>query len=127
MQKVSLNKDTQLLIDSFFKVKTKKNLTKFIEDLFSPEETLDLAQRLKIAKLILDGKTYEEIAAEIPVSTSTISKIIDNGSVNFGKSITDNDPCNIYFITGRDEFENLELQIENCDSIATIQNVRFLE
>jgi hypothetical protein len=39
MQKVSLNKDTQLLIDSFFKVKTKKNLTMFIEDLFSPEET----------------------------------------------------------------------------------------
>lgn len=52
MQKVSLNKDTQLLIDSFFKIKIKKNLSNFIEDLFSPEETLDLAQRLKIAKLI---------------------------------------------------------------------------
>ncbi len=83
MQKVSLNKDTQLLIDSFFKVKTKKNLTNFIEDLFSPEETLDLAQRLKIAKLILGGKTYEEIAAEIPVSTSTISKI--GQVIKFGK------------------------------------------
>ncbi len=83
MQKVSLNKDTQLLIDSFFKIKTKKNLTNFIEDLFSPEETLDLAQRLKIAKLILDGKTYEEIAAEIPVSTSTISKI--GQVIKFGK------------------------------------------
>ncbi len=83
MQKVNLNKDQQLLIDSFFKVRTKKNLTKFIEDLFSPEETLDLAQRLKIAKLILDGKTYEEIAAEIPVSTSTISKI--GQVIKFGK------------------------------------------
>lgn len=83
MQKVSLNKDQQLLIDSFFKVNTKKNLTKFIEDLFSQEETLDLAQRLKIAKLILDGKTYEEIAAEIPVSTSTISKI--GQVIKFGK------------------------------------------
>lgn len=83
MQKINLNKDQQLLIDSFFKVKTKKNLTKFIEDLFSPEETLDLAQRLKIAKLILDEKTYEEIAAEIPVSTSTISKI--GQVIKFGK------------------------------------------
>lgn len=46
MQKVSLNKDQQLLIDSFFKVKTKKNLTSFIEDLFSPEETLDLTDYL---------------------------------------------------------------------------------
>lgn len=83
MDKINLNKDTQLLINSFFKVKTKKNLTKFIEDLFSPEETLDLAQRIKIAKLILDGKTYEEIAAEIPVSTSTISKI--GQVIKFGK------------------------------------------
>jgi len=71
------------LIDSFFKVKTKKNITKFIEDLFSQEETLDLAQRLKIAKLILEGRTYEEIAAEIPVSTSTISKI--GQVIKFGK------------------------------------------
>ncbi|MCL4390146.1 MAG: YerC/YecD family TrpR-related protein [Patescibacteria group bacterium] len=83
MDKINLNKDTQLVINSFFKVKTKKNLAKFIEDLFSPEETLDLAQRLKIAKLILDGKTYEEIAAEIPVSTSTISKI--GQVIKFGK------------------------------------------
>ena len=83
MQKVNLNRDQQLLIDSFFKVKTKKNLTSFVEDLFSQEETLDLAQRLKIAKLILDGKTYEEIAAEIPVSTSTISKI--GQVIKFGK------------------------------------------
>ncbi len=83
MQKVSLNKDQQLLIDSFFMIKTKKNLTSFVEDLFSPEETLDLAQRLKIAKLILEGKTYEEIATEIPVSTSTISKI--GQVIKFGK------------------------------------------
>lgn len=83
MQKVSLNQATQLLIDSFFKIKTKKNLTNFVEDLFSPEETLDLAQRLKIAKLILEGKTYEEIETQIPVSTSTISKI--GQIIKFGK------------------------------------------
>ena len=83
MDKISLNKDQKLLVDSFYKVKTKKNLNNFIEDLFSQEETLDLAQRLKIAKLILEGKTYEEIAAEIPVSTSTISKI--GQVIKFGK------------------------------------------
>ena len=83
MDKINLNKDQQLVINSFFKVKTKKDLAKFIEDLFSPEETLDLAQRLKIGKLILEGKTYEEIAALIPVSTSTISKI--GQVIKFGK------------------------------------------
>ena len=75
MDKINLNKDQKLVVDSFYKVKTKKDINNFVEDLFSQEEILDLAQRLKIAKLILEGKTYEEIAAEIPVSTSTISKI----------------------------------------------------
>ena len=83
MDKINLNKDQKLVVDSFYKVKTKKDLNSFIEDLFSQEETLDLAQRLKIAKLILEGKTYEEIAAEIPVSTSTISKI--GQVIKFGK------------------------------------------
>ena len=83
MDKISLNKDQKLVVDSFYKVKTKKDLNSFIEDLFSQEETLDLAQRLKIARLILEGKTYEEIAALIPVSTSTISKI--GQVIKFGK------------------------------------------
>lgn len=83
MDKINLNKDQKLVVDSFYKIKTKKDINKFVEDLFSPEETLDLAQRLKIAKLILDGKTYEEIATEIPVSTSTISKI--GQVIKFGK------------------------------------------
>ena len=83
MDKINLNKDQKLVVDSFYKVRTKKDLAKFVEDLFSPEETLDLAQRLKIAKLILERKTYEEIAAEIPVSTSTISKI--GQVIKFGK------------------------------------------
>jgi TrpR-related protein YerC/YecD len=83
MDKINLSKDQKLVVDSFYKVKTKKDINNFIEDLFFQEETLDLAQRLKIAKLILDGKTYEEIAAEIPVSTSTISKI--GQVIKFGK------------------------------------------
>lgn len=36
---------------------------------------LHLAQRIKIAKLIIDGKTYDEIAEKIQTSTSTVSKI----------------------------------------------------
>jgi len=67
----------------FSRLKPRKNLTNLVDDLFSPEETLDLAQRLKIAKLIREGRTYEEIAAQIPVSTSTISKI--GQVIKFGK------------------------------------------
>jgi len=48
MDKINLNKEQKLVVDSFYKVKTKKDINNFVEDLFSPEETLDLAQRLNL-------------------------------------------------------------------------------
>ena len=83
MAKVALGKDQKLLVDSFYKVKTKNNLALFIQDLFTDEETLDFAQRVKIANYILQDKTYEEIEKLIPVSSSTISKI--GQVIKFGK------------------------------------------
>ncbi len=59
MAKVALGKDQKLLVDSFYKIKTKKNLALFIEDLFIEEKTLDFAQRVKIADYILaDIKSF---------------------------------------------------------------------
>lgn len=78
----SISKDQKLLVDSFYKVRTKKDLALFIQDLFTDEETLDFAQRIKIANYILQGKTYEEIEKLIPVSSSTISKV--GQTIKFG-------------------------------------------
>ena len=75
MAKPNLDKDKKLLIDNLRKLKSSKDLANFIDDLLTEEEILDLAQRLKIAKLILEGKTYDEIAEKVGTSTSTISKI----------------------------------------------------
>ncbi|EKE05448.1 MAG: hypothetical protein ACD_19C00290G0002, partial [uncultured bacterium] len=33
MDKINLSKDQKLVVDSFYKVRTKKDLTKFVEDL----------------------------------------------------------------------------------------------
>lgn len=75
MNRLSLDKDRKLLVDTLKKLKSSKDLSNFIDDLLTEEEILDLAQRLKIAKLILDGKTYDEIAKKVRTSTSTVSKI----------------------------------------------------
>lgn len=83
MAKSTLSKDKSLLVNAFYKVKTKKDLTKLVSDLFTDEEILDLAQRLKTAQSITQGKTYEDIAKEVKVSTSTISKI--GQLLKFGK------------------------------------------
>lgn len=84
MAKTNLEKDKKLLVDSLRKLKSSIDLSNFIDDLLTEEEILDLAQRLKIAKLILDDKTYDEIAEKVGTSTSTVSKI--GQIIKYGKS-----------------------------------------
>lgn len=61
------------------------------------------------------------------IDTSSVSAILDDGSVNFSKSNTNNDLCNIYFVEGEVESRTLELQIENCETSATVQGVEFVD
>ncbi|MEW6408331.1 MAG: YerC/YecD family TrpR-related protein [Patescibacteria group bacterium] len=75
MDKPNLEKDKQLLIDSLKKAVKAGELSPFLDDLLTEEEILDLAQRLRIAKQIIEGKTYDEIAEKVNTSTSTVSKI----------------------------------------------------
>ena len=57
------------------------------------------------------------------IDTSNVSKILENGDVDFNESDTDAEPCNIYIISGEADSRNLLLQIQNCDDTATIQKV----
>ncbi|CAM4266508.1 DUF4258 domain-containing protein [Gillisia limnaea] len=60
------------------------------------------------------------------IDTLSVNSMLEDGNVNFGKSQTDKEPCNIYFVSGEIKSNKLELQIENCEEIATIQRVEFL-
>lgn len=73
--KPDLEKDKKLLIDTLTTLKFKKALADLLDDLLTEEEILDLAQRIKIARLILEGKNYDDISGEVRTSTSTVSKI----------------------------------------------------
>ena len=75
MATLYLEKDKKLLVATLRKLKSSKDLSLFIDDLLTEEEILDLAQRIKIARLIIDGKTYDEIAVKVSTSISTVSKI----------------------------------------------------
>ncbi|TRO66356.1 DUF4258 domain-containing protein [Christiangramia sabulilitoris] len=61
------------------------------------------------------------------IDTSLVSEILKNGDVDFNKSDTEATPCNIYFISGGSNAETIELEIENCDSIATIKQAYILK
>ncbi|OGE83692.1 MAG: hypothetical protein A3B10_04530 [Candidatus Doudnabacteria bacterium RIFCSPLOWO2_01_FULL_44_21] len=47
----------------------------FLRDLLSEPEVLMLARRLQIAELLLDGKTYQQIRADLKVSFGTIARV----------------------------------------------------
>ena len=52
------------------------------DDLFTMREQISFAQRLQIAKLLLDGETYEMVRNKTSASSSTITRI--NTELQFG-------------------------------------------
>ena len=61
------------------------------------------------------------------IDTSSVSAILDDGKVHFEKSNARQEPCGIYFISGKTETGTLELQIENCENSAMVQRVEILK
>lgn len=54
----------------------------FLYDLCTMKEIEDMAQRLQVAGLLLQGYTYEKIVQQVDISTATISRI--NRSIRYG-------------------------------------------
>lgn len=67
------------LLDRFFTAVTSlgsyKEVKDFFKDLLHPQEITMLARRLKIAEMLLDGETYEEINRKMKAGYSTITKV----------------------------------------------------
>ena len=57
------------------------------------------------------------------IDTASISMILSDGDIDFGRSNTDLDSCKTYMVTGSTEKQELEMLFENCDSIATLQKI----
>lgn len=73
--KANLQRDREFLLDCLRKAQKEKGLTAFVDDLFTEEEISDLAQRLKIARGIVQDKTYQQVSDKVDASTSTVTKI----------------------------------------------------
>ena len=54
----------------------------FFSDLFTVQELTAFAQRFQVAGLLLDGNTYEMVRNQVPVSSSTITRI--NTELRYG-------------------------------------------
>ena len=66
---------TDKLCEAFLTLKTVEEMYAFLEDVATIGEVKALAQRLEVAKLLNESKTYPQIAQQTGASTATISRV----------------------------------------------------
>ena len=70
------------LFDAVLSLENKEECYQFFEDVCTVKELSAIAQRLEVAKMLRDERTYMDIAKETGASTATISRV--NRSLNYG-------------------------------------------
>lgn len=66
---------TDRLFDAILLLKNREECYKFFEDISTISEIKALAQRLEVAKMLRNKKTYTEISEQTGASTATISRV----------------------------------------------------
>lgn len=67
--------DAKALMQAFLGLRDPEECRAFLGDLMTIGEVTDFALRLKVARLLTQGATYEQVAHETGASTATISRI----------------------------------------------------
>ena len=70
------------LFQGILSLKSVEECYTFFSDLFTVQELTAFAQRFQVAGLLLDGNTYEMVRNQVPVSSSTITRI--NTELRYG-------------------------------------------
>lgn len=82
MNKKLKNAAVDQLFDAILCLENKEECYNFFEDLCTINELLSLSQRLDVAIMLRQKRTYMEIAEKTGASTATISRV--NRSLNYG-------------------------------------------
>lgn len=76
------SKEIDALFEAVLVLEDREDCYRFFEDLCTINEIQAMAQRLEVAKLLKEKKTYTEIEQKTKASTATISRI--NKCLNYG-------------------------------------------
>lgn len=76
------SEEMDLFFNAILKLEDIEECYKFFEDVATINEIKALAQRMQVAKLLSEKKTYTEIAEITKASTATISRV--NRCLNYG-------------------------------------------
>ena len=75
-------KGTDLLISALIAIDNEADAKDFLSDLLSFQELETMSQRMEVAKMLSEKKSYQEIADLTGASTATISRV--NRSYTYG-------------------------------------------
>ena len=63
------------LYEAFLSLETVEEAESFLDDLCTIKELEAMSQRLRSAKMLLQGKTYNEIVEETEISSATLARV----------------------------------------------------
>lgn len=65
----------QDLVQAFLAIDSETACTQLLEDLCTRKEVEQMAQRLRAAKLLMEGKTYTQVIEQTNISSATLSRV----------------------------------------------------
>lgn len=77
------SQEMDFLFNAILNLESLDDCYRFFEDLCTINELQAMSQRLQVAKMLLERKTYIDIAETTGASTATISRV--NRSLNYGQ------------------------------------------
>ena len=77
------------------------------------------------SKKIIYSNTVATYLSNKIIDSSEIQTVLKKGDINFSESNTRQKPCGIYNIEGDFNEKEIVLTVENCDSIATILELKI--
>ena len=69
------NEELDALFEAFLMMEDRDDCYNLFSDMFTDQEMVSFARRLRVAKLLLNGATYGMIQEQLPVSSATITRI----------------------------------------------------
>ncbi len=76
--------EVERLVKAFLSLETEEECFNFFEDICTIKEIQDMSQRLQVAEMLDQNRSYVEISKDTGASTATISRV--NKCLNYGSN-----------------------------------------
>lgn len=83
MSREFLQEDIQALCELLSGVTNPKQMADLLEDLCTKKEVENMAERIRAAKLLIEGKTYTQVIDQTEISSATLSRV--SRALQYGK------------------------------------------